>query len=109
MGRDIKRALDEMPGKIFKAEKAFLAEVYKVKELREELAVIEAELYKDGKVKGTSDKIRTMQLTPYTKDKQNEIQRVELLADLAKIERNRLQQEFDALKLIAELLIPVKK
>jgi hypothetical protein len=98
-----------MPKKIYEAEKVFLDEANKVKELRNELADIEAELYKSGKIKGTSDKVRTMQMTPHVKDKQFEIQRAEFMADLAKIERNRRQNEFDAYKIIAQLLAPTPK
>ncbi|MEH7237299.1 hypothetical protein [Bacillus sp. JJ1562] len=99
----VKKALETLPGEIYEAEKRFYEELSRLRELRIELLTKESELFRAGKIKGQSDKVRCMQLNEYTKDKAYEITRAEFLVDMASTELNRKRNELEATLAIAKL------
>jgi hypothetical protein len=97
-------ALKRLPGEIHSLELTYYQELNKLRGLKNELAVTESDLYKDKKANGSSDKVRTLQLTQLTKDENIKILVTEFSVDCAKVEMNRKKNEFEAVKLIAKLI-----
>jgi hypothetical protein len=101
---EIIKALETLPGEIHALELAFYRELNKLRKFKNELGALESALYKEGKGRGSSDKVRTLQLAEHTKDENTKILRTEFLVDCAKAEMNRKKNELEAIQLIAKLM-----
>jgi predicted transcriptional regulator len=101
----ILNGITNMPVEILEAEKNFANALNTLKNAKNELAVLESDLIvKSKKINGASDRLRAMQLQPYTNEKQDEIIRLEVLADIAKAEFNLKVNQFESYKLLARFL-----
>jgi hypothetical protein len=97
--------ITNLPAEILEAEKNFVHALNILKKGKHELAAIESDLVvKSKRINGSSDKLRALQLEQHTSEKQDEILRLEILADIAKAELNFKVNQFESYKVLAKFL-----